>query len=425
MAGEMFIMMALFMLIGIPIGFSIGMSATFYLVFVQNISSGLVIHRLIEGLNSFPLLALPLFILAGTLMVYGSTPRLIRLANLLLGRLPGGLGAAGAMGCSFFSAISGSANATVAAVGPVVGPEMIKQGYGRGFTASLIAATGAMGLVIPPSVIMVVYAQSSGASIGRLFVAGIVPGIVATILIIALTIFIAVRRGYKGEVEAVHSIKDVVKIVLDAILPLMMPMIILGGVFSGIFTPTEAASVAVVYSLILALFVYRELSLKELMEALAKAGTTSAMLLFIISMSSPFGWVLTTQRVPMLFANHLLSFVDSPVAIYLVVIAILIILGIFMESFALVIITTPIFAPLMASIGVDLVAFGVVVTLAIAIGAITPPLAVCIFTSCRVMNVKVDETFPDVFLWVFVLAVVMFLVAFVPQVALWLPSVLM
>jgi len=425
MAGEMFIMLVIFLLIGIPVGFSIGISATFYLVFFQGLSGGLIIHRFIEGLNSFPLLAIPMFILSGILMVYGSTPRLIRLANLLLGRLPGGLGAAGALGCSFFSAISGSANATVAAVGSVVGPEMIKQGYDRGFTASMIAATGAMGLVIPPSVIMVVYAQSSGASIGRLFLAGIIPGIICTAMFVIMCVIIAKRRGYKGEVINVRSTKEIVLIVLDAALPMFMPIIILGGVFSGIFTPTEAASVAVVYSFILAKFFYREVTWKGLIGALANSAKTSAMLLFIISLASPFGWALTVQRVPVLFSNALLSVVESPIMIYLVVILILVLLGIFMESFTLVILTTPIFMPVMVDIGVDIVAYGIVLTLAIAIGAITPPLAVCIFTACRVMNVRVEDTFPDVFMSVGILMVATLLIAFVPQVALWLPSVLM
>jgi len=425
MAGEMFIMLALFLIIGVPVGFSIGISAGFYLVFFRGMSGTIIIHRVIEGINSFPLLAVPLFILSGTLMIYGSTPRLIRLANLLLGRLPGGLGAAGCLGCSFFSAISGSANATVAAIGSVVGPEMIKQGYDRGFTASMIAATGAMGLVIPPSVVMVVYSQSAGVSIGRLFLAGIIPGILCTLFFVALCVFIARRRGYKGVRVEVRSVWEIVFIVLDAILPLLMPAIILGGVFSGIFTPTEASSVAVVYSVLLAKVVYREVTWRGLVDALANSAKTSAMLLFIVGLAAPLGWVLVTQRVPILMSNAILSAIDNPILIYLAVLLLLVLLGTFMEAFTLVILTTPIFVPIMMEIGVDLIAYGIVLTLAVSVGAITPPLSICIFTACRVMKVSVEETFPDVFMPIAVLIFATVLIAFVPQIALWLPSMLM
>ena len=425
MAGEMFIILAICLLMGIPVGFSVGISATFFLVFFNNMSATIVIHRMIEGINSFPLLALPLFILSGAIMVYGSTPRLIRLANLLLGRLPGGLGAVGSMGSAAFGAISGSANATVAAIGSVVGPEMLDQGYDKGFTASLLAAAGTLGIVIPPSVIIVVYAQSSGASISSLFLAGIVPGVFIAIILSALSVIIAIRRNYKGAKVERHTLKEIIKIVVGAIFPMFMPVIILGGVFSGMFTATEAASVAVVYSLILAKFIYREISWKETFTVLVNSSKITAMLLFIIAAASPFGWALAIERVPHLVSEAILATIHSPILISVIVMFVLIVLGTFMESFSIVILATPIFLPIMIGIGVDPVVFGIVMTLAICIGAITPPLAVCLFTSCRILNMRVEETMPDVFMPIAIFLVAMFLVMFVPQIVLWLPSVLL
>lgn len=422
MIGWMFVIFALCLLLGVPVGFSIAISSTFFLVGGSGLPASIVIQRMIDGINSFSYLALPLFVLSGAIMVYGSTPRLMRLANLLLGRLPGGIGAAGCLGCGFFGAISGSGVATTASIGAIVMPEMVRQGYDKGFTASLIAAAGTLGVVIPPSVCMVVYAQNASVSIGSMFLAGFIPGFLAVFALAALCGFIAVRRNYHGEKIKVDSFKEVVSIAIDALLPLLMPVIILGGVLSGIFTPTESATVATVYAFILAKFVYREMTWKQLYRTLIESGRSSAAILFIIAAATPFGWVLTMENVTRIVSEAVLSTISSPALIYLCIVGILVILGTFMESFTIIILTTPIFLPIIRSIGVDPIAYGIVLIFCICIGAITPPLAVCLFTSCRILKIRVEETIPDVFMVIGILLVITILLMFVPEIALFLPT---
>ena len=391
-------------------------------MFGSNIPISIVVQKMVDGINSFSYLALPLFVLSGAIMVYGSTPRLMRLANLLLGRLPGGLGAAGSLGCGFFGAISGSGVATTASIGAIVAPEMVRQGYGKGFTASLIAASGTLGLVIPPSVCMVVYAQNAGVSIGSMFLAGFIPGFIAVFLLGGLSVVVAIRRNYKGEPVAVSTVKDVIMIVLDALLPLLMPVIILGGVLSGMFTPTESATIATVYAFLLAKFVYKEITWKQLYRTLVDSARASASILFIIAAATPFGWVLTMKNVTAIVSNAVLSALHSPALIYLAIVLILCILGTFMESFTIIILTTPIFLPIIQSIGVDPVAYGIVLMFCICIGGVTPPLAVCLFTSCRILKIRIEETIPDVWLVIGVLFVVTLLLMVCPQISLFLPG---
>ncbi len=422
MIGWMFVIFVICLALAVPVGFSIGISATFFLVFGSNIPISIVVQKMVDGINSFSYLALPLFVLSGAIMVYGSTPRLMRLANLLLGRLPGGLGAAGSLGCGFFGAISGSGVATTASIGAIVAPEMVRQGYDKGFTASLIAASGTLGLVIPPSVCMVVYAQNAGVSIGSMFLAGFIPGFIAVFLLGGLSVVVAIRRNYKGERVAVSTVKDVIMVVLDALLPLLMPVIILGGVLSGMFTPTESATIATVYAFLLAKFVYKEISWKQLYRTLVDSARASASILFIIAAATPFGWVLTMKNVTAIVSNAVLSALHSPALIYLAIVLILCILGTFMESFTIIILTTPIFLPIIQSIGVDPVAYGIVLMFCICIGGVTPPLAVCLFTSCRILKIRIEETIPDVWLVIGVLFVVTLLLMVCPQISLFLPG---
>ena len=422
MIGWMFVIFVICLALAVPVGFSIGISATFFLVFGSNIPISIVVQKMVDGINSFSYLALPLFVLSGAIMVYGSTPRLMRLANLLLGRLPGGLGAAGSLGCGFFGAISGSGVATTASIGAIVAPEMVRQGYDKGFTASLIAASGTLGLVIPPSVCMVVYAQNAGVSIGSMFLAGFIPGFIAVFLLGGLSVVVAIRRNYKGERVAVSTVKDVIMVVLDALLPLLMPVIILGGVLSGMFTPTESATIATVYAFLLAKFVYKEITWKQLYRTLVDSARASASILFIIAAATPFGWVLTMKNVTAIVSNAVLSALHSPALIYLAIVLILCILGTFMESFTIIILTTPIFLPIIQSIGVDPVSYGIVLMFCICIGGVTPPLAVCLFTSCRILKIRIEETIPDVWLVIGVLFVVTLLLMVCPQISLFLPG---
>jgi len=423
MVSMLFIVLAICLIIGVPVGFSIGISTAAYVLLANSQPLTIVIQRMVDGINSFSYLALPLFILSGALMVFGSTPRLMRFANLLLGRIPGGLGAAGALGCGFFGAISGSGVATTASIGSIVAPEMVNQGYDKGFTASLIAAAGTLGVVIPPSVCMVVYAQNASVSIGSMFLAGFIPGFAAIALLGLLSVFIAKRRHYRSAAAESHTVKEIIYIVIDALLPLLMPVIILGGVLSGVFTPTESASIATVYAFILAKFVYKELSWKNIVEVLKDSVRSSACILFIIAAATPFGWLITMENVTSTISNAILSTISSPALIYISIVAVLVVLGTFMESFTIIILTTPIFLPIITGIGVNPIAYGIVLMLCICVGAVTPPLAVCLFTSCRIIKIRIEETIPDVFMVIAILLLVAAFVMAFPSFALWLTEI--
>ncbi len=423
MVAMLFIVLLLALIIGIPVGFSIGISSMVYLMFQGFPPMSILAQRMIEGINSFPLLALPLFILSGEIMAYGSTPRLMRLANMIMGKIPGGLGGAAVVGCGFFGAISGSGVATTAAIGGVMGPEMVKSGYGKGFTASLLAGAGTLGIVIPPSLSMVVYATTGSTSLGELFLAGIIPGFLTVGLLVLLSIIIGKKRGYKGT-EGKLQFSDRVKIFADALLPLFMPIIILGGVLSGIITPTESASIAVIYAFILATFVYKELKVTEIIRICSSSAVSSAIILFIMATAGPFGWIMATQNIPKLFADTLLSVSSSPIVIYTLITLLLIFLGTFMETNSTIILLTPILLPIVTSLGMSPIHFGIVLILNLAIGGATPPLAVCLFTSTRILKIRIEDTFPDILFVVGIMIISLLFVLFIPSLSLYLPNIL-
>lgn len=424
----MFIGLFVFLLLGIPVGFSIGMAVFLGVLVDPNLISVIVAQKMVDGINSFALMALPLFILSGGIMVYGSTPRLMNLANLLLHKKKWGIGNVGVMSCAAFGTISGSGVATTAAIGSIVAPEMVKKGYGKGFTASIIAAAGTLGTIIPPSICFVVYAQIAGCSISDMFLAGIIPGLLAAFLLCILNKYIVRKRNW-GTDDDTHiyenmSQKEKIKIFVDALAPLFMPIIILGGVLSGVITATEAAAVACIYAVILAVFVYKEMGIKEFFKVMEDSAVGSATVLIIMGAASPFAWLLTFSNTTQKLSNTIFAFSDNVFVVYGIIIAILLILGFFMETIATILMTGPMFIPIIKSLGVDPVAYGITSCLALCIGAITPPLAVCLFTSCKILNMRVEDTFPDI-IWVCgVMLVATLLTAFFPILSLFLPMYL-
>lgn len=423
MIGVLFGVMVITLLIGVPVGFSIGMSClAFILTSGSNVS--ILPQRMCGGVSSFTMMALPMFMLSGAIMAYGSSPRLMRLARLIVGRVPGGLGASGCVALGFFGAVSGSGVASTAAIGGIVAPEMIKDGYGKGITASLMAAGGAMASLIPPSLVMVVYGSSSGASIGEMFLAGIIPGVMVILGLMILTVVIAIKRNYPNGYQK-HTIREIIFIVCDALLPLMMPVIILGGVMSGIFTPTESAVVACVYAFILAVFVYRELTLKQFLKVAADSAVTSAVILLIISAAAPLGWILAIENVPQNFTAWLMAITSNKYIIIAVITLILLVLGMFMETVSIVILMTPILLPIMVGFGYTPVQFGIILLMNTAIGSLTPPLSVCLFTGCRIVGIRIEDSFPDILYVMGVVFVVLLLVTIFPGIQSFIPSLTM
>ncbi len=390
----LFITLALCLVMGVPVSFSIGISCMVFLLSNGYPPLGILVQRMVGGAQSFTMMSLPMFVFAGALMAYGSTPRLMRLANMLLGRMPGGLGAAAMATCGFFGAVSGSGVASTAAIGSIMGPEMIKQGYSRGITAGLLAAGGTMASIIPPSIVMVVYSASANVSIGDMFLAGFIPGVITILALITLNCVIAKKRGTQNLAHSYTS-KEKVAIWLDALLPLVTPVIILGGVLSGILTATEASVIAALYAFLLAVFVYKEINLKKFVKVACESVVSSSIILFIIAAATPFGWIMATQNIPQMFTTALLTLTSNPYVILGIFFVLLLILGCFMETICIIILMTPILLPIAKQMGLEPVHFGIAMLMNLAVGGCTPPLSVCLFTSCRILKMRIEESFPD------------------------------
>ncbi|SBW07371.1 conserved membrane hypothetical protein [uncultured delta proteobacterium] len=391
MSEILIVCLAILIVMNVPIAMSIGF-ATFIAIFTAGkVPLFLVSQRMFTGVDSFPLLAIPLFMLAGSLMDRGGiSRRLIDLATAFVGHIHGGLGIIAVIACMFFAAISGSAPATVVAIGSIMVPAMIKAGYDKAFSVALLAAAGTIGVVIPPSIPFVTYGVSMNASIGKLFAAGLVPGILMGLTLIILCYVVSLRRGYKATMENAKGRFAAVK---EAFWGLLMPIIILGGIYGGIFTPTEAAAVACLYGLIVGLFIYSELSLKVIYECLHTAAVPSAMVLLIIGCATAMGWITTAEKVPHAVAAYMTTITDSKIAMLLMLNGILIIVGCLMELNAAIILLGPILLPLLLQYKIDVVHFGVIMVVNLAVGLLTPPLGINLFVA---NGLRKDVDFKDI-----------------------------
>lgn len=413
----LFGVLALFFLIGVPVAVALGMSASAIFFLEGNVSLIAVMQRMFNSVDSFPLLAIPFFILAGKLMESGGiSRRLIHFANVMFGRVKGGLAIVSIVACSFFAAISGSAAATTAAVGALLIPEMIKRGYERDFSTAVQAAGGTIGIMIPPSVPLILYGVIAGVSIGDLFIAGIVPGIFVAVSLMILVYIISIKKGYGGGER--FTAKDFGKAFADAILALLMPVIILGGIYGGVFTPTEAAVVAVVYGLIVGLFIYREIKWKELSGIFTSSVITSAVILFIIAGASAFGYYLTRERVPREMAEFMLGITDNWIIALLIINLLLLIIGTFLETSAAIIILTPILVPIAEALGIDLIHFGIIMIVNLAIGFITPPVGVNLFVAANIAGTKFEKLIRAIVPFIIIMIVDVIIISFIPEISL-------
>jgi len=324
------------------------------------------------GADSFPLIAVPFFILAGDILAKGKvSEKLVEFADSLLGFIKGGLSVVAVVASMFFAAISGSGAATTAAVGTTLIPELNKKGYGRTSSAALIAAGGTIGVVIPPSVPMVLYAVVADQSVAKLFLNGFVPGVAMGLILIAIAIVQAHRRNYPRGAE--FRLRHILKTTVDALWGIMTPIIILGGIFSGFFTPSEAAVIAVNYALVVSLFVYRDMTIREVLEVIGKSAITMSVVMFIITTSTVFSWILANWSIPNQLAEGILTVSSNRYVILFLITMIILIAGVFMETASALLILTPVFLPLVESLGIDLLHFGLIIVIGLAIGMITPP----------------------------------------------------
>jgi C4-dicarboxylate transporter DctM subunit len=419
----LFLILTALLIVGLPVSFALGLSALVSIM-ISGFPLSTVALRMTDALNSFALLALPFFMLSGALMEHGCTPRIIRFVNILFGRFSGGLGSVTIASCMFFSSISGSGSATVAAIGGVTTKDLIKQNYSKRYIASMLAAAGGLGILIPPSIPMVVYGISAQVSISHLFIAGVIPGILIGICLIIYNTIVAKRQNF-GLVEARrHTAKEALAVTYDALLPLGMPLIVLGGILAGVFTPTEASIVATVYAFVLSAFVYRELTVKKFLAACTSAMTSSTMILFVIACANVFGWYLAIENISDQIAQAFVTFSSNGVVIMLMITALLLVLGTFMETSSIILITTPILLPIIVKLGFNPVHYGILLIVNLIIGAMTPPLAVTLFISTRLCGIEMQDTFPDLLYIIGLYIVLLLVLTFVPAITLWLPSVM-
>ena len=419
MAALLFISFAILLLLGVPIAFTIALSAGVVLLY-GHVPLLMVVQRMFTAMDSFSLIAVPFFILAGDLMSEGAVSRvLVEFAESLLGRIKGGLSIVSVLAGMFFAAISGSGAATTAAVGSTLVPELEKRGYRVDKSAALIAAAGTIGVVIPPSVPMVLYAVIAEQSVNTLFKNGFVPGIFMGIILIVIALVEARKFHYPKGVP--FSLKNVGKCFVKAIWGILMPLIILGGIFSGYFTPSEAADVAVIYAIIVGFFVYRDLKPGQLFEIMKKSAKTSAVIMIIIACSGPFGWVLAKWSIPEAISTAVLSMSTNKIIILFLIGIIILIAGVFMETSSAIILLTPVFLPLVQAMGISLVHFGVVFVVGLAIGMITPPVAINLFVASSITRLSITKISKAIIPYLIGLIAVFFAVMYIP---LFIPSLI-
>ncbi|MBA1334167.1 MAG: TRAP-type transport system, large permease component, predicted N-acetylneuraminate transporter [Firmicutes bacterium] len=406
--GSFFILL----LIGIPVAIVIGISSLIVL-FREGIPLVIIAQRMFAGTDSFPLIAVPFFILAGDLMAKGKiSEKLVEFADAVFGFLKGGLSIVAVLAAMFFAAISGSGAATTAAVGTTLVPELKKKGYDEASSAALIAASGTIGVVIPPSVPMILYAVIADQSVARLFLNGFIPGVVMGLVLIGIGIRQAYKRNYPKGAE--FSLKNVWRTFKDAIWGILTPVIILGGIFSGYFTPSEAAVIAVNYSLILSLFIYRDMKLRDVFEIICRSAMTMAVIMFIIATSNIFSWILANWNIPTLIAGGILALSSNQYVILLLIAFIVLIAGVFMETASALIILTPVFLPLIERLGVNLIHFGIVIVVGLAIGMITPPVAINLYVASTITGLPIERITKAIIPFMIGLIVVLLLILYVP-----------
>lgn len=408
-------------ILGVPIAFSLGVASVATLEFASNLPLTLAAQRLFTGTDSFPLMAIPFFMLAGELMESGGiSRRLFDFAHALVGFVAGGLAMVAVVAAMFFAGISGAAAADTAAVGAVSIPAMIRKGYDKGFAAAVQAAGGSIGVIIPPSIPMIIFGVVGGVSIGKMFLGGFIPGALIGGSLMLVSYFLAKRAGY--ERETFLGLREIGRTFIGAIWALLMPLIILGGILGGIFTPTEAAVIAVLYGAVVGFVIYRELRLGELPKILAKAAISTSTVMLLIGTANIFGWILTSQRVPQSVAAYLVSLTSSPVVLYSLILACLLVVGTFMETSASLIILTPVFLPVIQQFGIDPVHFGVVMVTALAIGMLTPPLGICLFISCNIAQIQLTEIIRYILPFLLVMIGVLLLITYVPWIVMVIPD---
>ena len=411
------------LVLNVPVAFSLAIASLLALA-QGGIPLTLVVQRMTNASDSFILLAIPFFILAGNLMARGGMSQaIIDFAESIVGFIRGGLAQVNILTSLFFAGITGAAVADTSAIGSILIPPMLRRGYHRDLTTAVTASSSTIGVIVPPSIPMVIFGVVTGVSVGRMFLGGLVPGLLVTLMLMVVTYVISLRRGY--ERGAVPRLGTIGRNLRRSILALLMPLIIIGGIISGVFTPTEAAVIAVAYALVIGLLVTRTLHLRDLPGIALETAKTSAVVMLMIAAASLYGWILTRERIPVAAANYIASLTSEPALILLLMVAIYIAAGTVMDLGANIIILVPVLFPITSLLGIDPVHFGVVTVMALSIGLITPPVGACLFVSCGISKTPILEASGMTLIYILGLLGITILLIFFPQLVLWVPNTFM
>jgi C4-dicarboxylate transporter DctM subunit len=410
--------------LGMPISVMLAVVTAVVLAFFKGTSLTTLALQMFNALDNSVLQAIPFFILAGGIMTEGSlAKRLIDVMNLLVGRVRGGLAMATVVACVFFAALSGSSPATVVAIGSIMVPALLKAGYGKNFTTGLITSAGSLGIVIPPSIPMILYCLVMNTSVARLFMAGIVPGLLIGLILMAYTYVLATKNDWRH--KQAYNFRQGIMIIAQGIPALLLPIIVLGGIYSGKFTPTEAAAVSVVYALAVEFIFYRELTWKKLLKVARDSAMLSACLLFILACAMTFTWLLTAEELPVQLANVIISYVDSWWLFLLLISIFFLITGAAMDAVSAMMVLSPLFAETLTRYGIDYIHYGIVMVLMIEFGFLTPPFGLNLFVSMGITNRPLTEVAKATAPFLVLLIICVLLITFVPQVSLFLPNLLL
>jgi C4-dicarboxylate transporter DctM subunit len=419
-----FALLIALMLTGMPISISLGLTVLTFLFTMTQVPLESVALKLFTGIEKFEIMAIPFFILAGTFLTHGGVAkRMIRFATALVGHLHGGLALGGVVACALFAAVSGSSPATVVAIGSILLPAMVKQGYPNKFGVGVIGTSGALGILIPPSIVMVIYAVSTNSSIGRLFIAGIIPGVLLAALLMFVTWVVAKKRGYPRMPRA--SAREVWSSFRESVWGLFLIVVVIGGIYAGIFTPTEAAAMSAVYAFFVSVFIYKDLTLKQVPKVLLDSANLSAMILYIITNAVLFSFLLTSEQIPQSLAAWINDMGLQPWMFLVVVNILLLIAGNFMEPSSILLITAPILFPVAMKLGIDPIHLGIIMTVNMEIGMITPPVGLNLYVASGISGMGLTETTKACAPWILVMIGFLLLITYVPIISLWLPNLLM
>jgi len=417
-----FTSLAVFLMLSIPIGVAIGMSVLIGMMFNPNLQMAFLMQKMISSLDLFPLMAVPFFIMAGEIMQKGvMATKLLAVSRSLVGHITGGMAHVSVLTSMFYGALSGSAPATVAAVGGIMIPSMEKEGYSKSFSAAVNTAAGTLGVMIPPSVPLIIYGTTAGVSVGDLFIAGVIPGIFVGLFLMITSYIISKKNGYHGSGKR-GSAKEILRSLNDAKFALLVPVIVLGGIYGGITTPTEAGVVAVVYAFLIEGFVHRTLNWGKVYEIMKSSALTNASIFLVVATASALGQILMFYNVPDMMVNFFVGISESPYILLPIIILFLLVMGTFMDALANILILTPLLLPVVSKIGFDPIHFGIVMIVCISMGFLTPPVGVNLFVGCAISKLRIEQLSKAVLPFLLAMIIAVLVLTFVPQLSLWLPS---